>query len=213
MAITTVLIALLMLGIGIGLGVAIGRSMYSTEDHSEALQQEMDQLKKEYDDYRNSVNQHFATTSDLVNELTDSYRKVYQHLATGAQTLCLPAGKTPDLELPQTPLYEAESDTRDTDTGETEAQPQEPAAEDSTETRGDDTAESTPADAQASTENNEAPQPAEETSQASETAQAAEASSQDDTRAQATEETSPDTASTGETTADESTGKPKSEAA
>ncbi len=211
MAITTVLIALLMLGIGIGLGVAIGRSMYSTEDHSEALQQEMDQLKKEYDDYRNSVNQHFATTSDLVNELTNSYRKVYQHLATGAQTLCLPAGKAPDLELPQTPLYEAENDNRGKDE-DSSTQAQEATSDaqaDTAQTHDDEAAEKSPAQAQENTQDSDTSQPTTAEPQASETAQAT------GDAGQTTEDTPPDTASTGKeaTTETENETKPKSEAA
>ena len=37
--------------------------------------------------YKASVNTHFNKTSDLVNELTQDYVKVYRHLAEGAQTL------------------------------------------------------------------------------------------------------------------------------
>src|SRR5690606_41654974 len=31
---------------------------------------------------------HFSTTAELFHNLTDSYRSVYQHLASGAQDLC-----------------------------------------------------------------------------------------------------------------------------
>ena len=37
--------------------------------------------------YKASVNQHFDKTSELVGDLTQSYVKVYQHLAEGSETL------------------------------------------------------------------------------------------------------------------------------
>ena len=50
--------------------------------------------------YRDNVSDHFSLTADLVQHMTESYREVYQHLASGAQDLCsnevasklLPAG-------------------------------------------------------------------------------------------------------------------------
>ena len=42
----------------------------------------------ELSDYRRSVSDHFAGTSDKLRELTLQYRAVYDHLATGANMLC-----------------------------------------------------------------------------------------------------------------------------
>ena len=52
------------------------------------LQLELEQLKERFTDYRDQVTQHFMRTSDLVQEMTQSYRAVYEHLAAGAQHLC-----------------------------------------------------------------------------------------------------------------------------
>ena len=52
------------------------------------LQLELEQLKERFTDYRDQVTQHFMRTSDLVQEMTQSYRAVYEHLASGAQNLC-----------------------------------------------------------------------------------------------------------------------------
>ena len=52
------------------------------------LQDELDQLKDRFTDYRDHVTQHFMRTSELVHEMTQSYRAVYEHLALGAQNLC-----------------------------------------------------------------------------------------------------------------------------
>ena len=51
------------------------------------IKTELDVAREELDSYKTSVNQHFDKTSELVNNLTQDYVKVYQHLAEGAQTL------------------------------------------------------------------------------------------------------------------------------
>jgi len=51
------------------------------------IKTELDVAREELNSYKTSVNQHFDKTSELVNDLTQNYVKVYQHLAEGAQTL------------------------------------------------------------------------------------------------------------------------------
>jgi len=51
------------------------------------IKSELDVSREELNSYKASVNQHFNETSELVNDLTQNYVKVYQHLAEGAQTL------------------------------------------------------------------------------------------------------------------------------
>lgn len=45
------------------------------------------ELKKENDRFRNEVTDHFVETARLINELTDSYKAVFDHLSKGADTL------------------------------------------------------------------------------------------------------------------------------
>lgn len=92
----------------------------------EALRQQLDAARDEYDAYRLDVVDHFSGTSDLLRDLTVQYRSVYEHLTKGASTLCpegfvgltegLPkpelAGAAPDLEP------EDSSTSADPDTGE-----------------------------------------------------------------------------------------------
>lgn len=54
---------------------------------SEEIKSELDHAKRQLSNYKASVNSHFEKTSELVNDLTQNYVKVYQHLAEGAQTL------------------------------------------------------------------------------------------------------------------------------
>ncbi|MFQ5643593.1 MAG: YhcB family protein [Thiogranum sp.] len=65
------------------------------------LQEKLDQLQQELDDYRDQVGQHFRKTSELVQAMTDSYRNVYEHLARGSEVLCQDPVSTPRLDLPQ----------------------------------------------------------------------------------------------------------------
>lgn len=48
---------------------------------------ELDAARDELTSYKANVNEHFNKTSELVNDLTQNYVKVYQHLAEGAHTL------------------------------------------------------------------------------------------------------------------------------
>ena len=57
------------------------------QEESETLRQEYEALKKTFADYRNNVNNHFAKTADAVDQLTDSYKNVYNHLSAGARAL------------------------------------------------------------------------------------------------------------------------------
>lgn len=52
------------------------------------LQTKLDELNEMFSDYRGQVSRHFMHTSELVQEMTQSYRAVYEHLASGAQHLC-----------------------------------------------------------------------------------------------------------------------------
>lgn len=52
------------------------------------LEQQLQDMQRSNARYRDEVSEHFSTTADLVQQMTDSYRDVYQHLASGAQDLC-----------------------------------------------------------------------------------------------------------------------------
>lgn len=45
------------------------------------------EMKKENERFREEVNAHFVQTAELINELTDSYKKVFDHLSDGAERL------------------------------------------------------------------------------------------------------------------------------
>lgn len=72
---------------GAMIGVLAYRLLSPSVKQADQIKSERDAARKELDSYKASVNQHFNKTSELVNDLTQNYVRVYQHLAEGVQTL------------------------------------------------------------------------------------------------------------------------------
>jgi uncharacterized membrane-anchored protein YhcB (DUF1043 family) len=70
------------------IGVLIAGRLNASPSRIRQLENEIRQLKDNHSEYRNSVSDHFSMTAELVQHMTESYRDVYQHLASGAQDLC-----------------------------------------------------------------------------------------------------------------------------
>jgi len=90
-------IGLLSFLLGGTLGCIVAYLINTRHGRTRKLQEELDQLKDRFADYRDQVTQHFMRTSELVQEMTQSYRSVYEHLATGAQQLC--SEETPGIRI------------------------------------------------------------------------------------------------------------------
>jgi len=69
------------------IGAIVYRNMAPGKKETDDLKAELDEARLEMETYKTSVNGHFDKTAQLVNELTQDYVKVYQHLAEGAQAL------------------------------------------------------------------------------------------------------------------------------
>ena len=78
----------LIFAIGLVLGCMATYLAIARYGRTRELQQELNQLKDHFTDYRDQVTRHFMRTSELVQEMTRSSRAVYEHLAKGAQHLC-----------------------------------------------------------------------------------------------------------------------------
>ena len=77
------------LAIGVAGGLLLARRLDNTSPgRVEELENRIQELQRFHADYREHVSEHFNTTAELVQQMTDSYRDVYQHLARGAQDLC-----------------------------------------------------------------------------------------------------------------------------
>ena len=80
-------ISIISLVAGAMIGALAYRLLAPSVKQAGKIKSELDVSREELDSYKASVNQHFNETSELVNDLTQNYVKVYQHLAEGAQTL------------------------------------------------------------------------------------------------------------------------------
>lgn len=94
------LVTLFAFAIGIGVGIIFYRLKYSDEAKAQKLQDELDQVTKDFENYKKGVTEHFSKTSELVNNLTEDYVKVYKHLAESAEELT-DVQITPQLNAPQ----------------------------------------------------------------------------------------------------------------
>lgn len=83
------------------IGALVYRHFSPSVKESDQMKNDLDAARDELSRYKTNVNQHFDKTSELVNELTRDYVKVYQHLAEGAQSLA--DGKPFDNLLEQQP--------------------------------------------------------------------------------------------------------------
>lgn len=78
---------LLSLCAGALIGALAYRFFNPVSKQLDQMKSDRDSANAELEDYKAGVGQHFDKTSQLVNDLTQNYVKVYQHLAEGAQTL------------------------------------------------------------------------------------------------------------------------------
>ncbi len=91
-------VGILSFALGLVLGCIGAYLFLGRYSHTAKLREELSELKERFSDYRDQVTQHFMRTSELVQEMTQSYRAVYEHLATGARELCDGEVETPSLE-------------------------------------------------------------------------------------------------------------------
>lgn len=69
------------------IGYLMGRS--GDTSNQKKLTTQLNEAQRELSDYKEKVNGHFEKTAELVNNLTESYKQVHQHLAQGSEALCL----------------------------------------------------------------------------------------------------------------------------
>tara|TARA_B100000614_G_C14302947_1_gene392827 strand:- start:149 stop:604 length:456 start_codon:yes stop_codon:yes gene_type:complete len=76
------------LAVGIVIGIAFTRRLGTDAIRVQHLEEKLESMSESHMEYRNNVSEHFSMTSELISQMTDSYKKVYGHLAIGAQDLC-----------------------------------------------------------------------------------------------------------------------------
>lgn len=127
--------------VGVICGAVVASIVLPSRREVDRLTGELTALKSEHESYKGHVTKHFLKTSELVANMTASYKAVYDHLATGAQSLCsdtdaLEAPKfgspklifDPTIQVAQKPEGEPESPTETLpEAPEAPAEPAEPA--------------------------------------------------------------------------------------
>ena len=76
------------LAVGVVVGVLFASKLNIGSSRVQELESQVRTLKENHNEYRDSVSDHFSMTAELVQHMTESYKEVYQHLASGAQDLC-----------------------------------------------------------------------------------------------------------------------------
>lgn len=74
--------------IGAAAGALLYRTFRSDEVRVKQLEAQLQQLAEEHENYKGGVHTHFSGAARLLNEVTDSYRKLYLHMANSAQNIC-----------------------------------------------------------------------------------------------------------------------------
>lgn len=82
------IIGMLSFLLGTVIGCILTYTIIGRNNRTHQLQVELNELTDDFRSYRDQVTHHFMRTSELVHEMTQSYRSVYEHLASGAQHLC-----------------------------------------------------------------------------------------------------------------------------
>jgi uncharacterized protein len=87
MSLTGWVLLLLVLIATAGVAWWLGRLSVSRSGRMQTLEQERDAANAELARYQQEVRDHFETTAALFNQVTGSYRQLYEHLADGAGRL------------------------------------------------------------------------------------------------------------------------------
>lgn len=78
----TILIIVAVGVVALIIGLLIGKSMSGGNNHSVAQK-----AQEELAEYQAAVSEHFGKTADLVDNLTNSYKEVFDHLGSSARAL------------------------------------------------------------------------------------------------------------------------------
>ena len=95
------LVGLIIFALGLAAGYALHYFLNPDHDRNKTLEAELQTLRQESSRYREQVTEHFQRTSTLVQDMTQSYRAVYEHLASSSQQLCGDRVSNPQLDLPE----------------------------------------------------------------------------------------------------------------
>ncbi len=90
MSTTLILACLFCLALGAVLGFLLTRTLHPQAQQRKELEDQLEKTRDELKEYQQAVTTHFLDTSARVNNLTESYRSLHEHLASGAMHLANP---------------------------------------------------------------------------------------------------------------------------
>ncbi|WP_410013369.1 Z-ring associated protein ZapG [Sodalis sp. C49] len=79
--------ALIGLVVGIIIGAVAMRFGNRKLRQQQTLQHELEKSKAELEEYREELTGHFARSAELLDNMADDYRQLYQHMAKGSNSL------------------------------------------------------------------------------------------------------------------------------
>ena len=90
MSSTVVIVALICLAAGAAIGLLLARLSNPEQQKVRELEGKLQHAEDNLKDYQQEVTEHFIQTSGLINNLTQSYRAVHEHMAGSAMHLANP---------------------------------------------------------------------------------------------------------------------------
>ena len=115
----------LYLCIGLVIGGMAGFYFAKMDDFSrkqkKSLEEKLQKSEQELIDYKDQVTGHFKETATLINNMTESYQKVHEHLAHGVVQLCNNAIEVDKLQVSPNQLLTESKDQPVAESAESEA--------------------------------------------------------------------------------------------
>tara|TARA_R110002096_G_scaffold194356_3_gene376470 strand:+ start:12109 stop:12606 length:498 start_codon:yes stop_codon:yes gene_type:complete len=102
----------LIIGLVIGLIGGFLLTLWFNKDRSSTNAKKIEELEAEREKYHKQVDDHFVNTAVLFKGLTDQYRDVYRHIASGAEQLCSEDAKALHIHLEENALLTKESEAK-----------------------------------------------------------------------------------------------------
>ncbi len=87
--------------LGTGVGFLVAYLVVFRDERAGRLREELARMKAQFEAYQGKVDDHFVKSSELFQQMTERYREIYQHLASGAQSLCSDRLATQRLTVPE----------------------------------------------------------------------------------------------------------------
>ena len=136
-----IVLAIICLAGGGLLGFLLGRGGGKQKQRAEALEQE-------FEDYKRNVTEHFGKTAEHFQSIGRQYRELYEHMASGASSLCEEDDRT-RLAFPSLLTIEAVAETNPVTEPALDAAPQAEPADEAEATAEAEVAEAETAGAEA----------------------------------------------------------------